>query len=118
MPSDDASGSALTWHHAFGVQYQRLREGAHLPRIETRTRSKRKNTLVPEEAKKLAEEEARRKAQTFVPDDKWEEANTTVWFPVAPNKRLWDYQMLFALVYSVVAEPFRMAFNAPAAGYI
>eukprot|EP01047_Picozoa_sp_COSAG01_P118179 COSAG01_NODE_46854_length_396_cov_0.700337_1_plen_72_part_10 len=20
MPSDDASGSALTWHHAFGVQ--------------------------------------------------------------------------------------------------
>ena len=72
----------------FGLQYQRLREGAQLPRTQpVRQRSRRKNSLDTATAKRLAEEDAKRKALIYVPDDKWEEANTTVWFPVAPRKR-------------------------------
>ena len=60
-----------------------------------------------EEEMKRVEEENRVWASTFVVADKWEEANTDIWFPVGPKKRLWDVLILNVLLYSICVEPFR-----------
>jgi len=104
-------------YKTMGVQYQALRQGG--PQVQDapkRRRKKSKGTLVETEALRQAKEEAARWKEMYVPDDKWEEATTTVWFPVAPRKRMWDNWMLVVLVYSIIVEPYRIAFNAPASG--
>ena len=78
----------------------------------------RKAMASEEEVKAEVEEENRQKAARYIADDKWEEATTSVWFPVGPRKRLWDMLMLFMLLYSIIVEPFRISFNMNAEGIL
>jgi hypothetical protein len=123
-----------TLHHfdrydSWGLGYEALRQGDSFPRSKEltprprpekkRSRSRRRRvSLREDDALRHVAETERRRAHMYVGDDKWADSNTTVWFPVAQHKRLWDYVMLFVLVYSIVVEPYRMAFDAPAHGRI
>ena len=107
---------------SMGVSYQALRQGTEFkPPSPTKARSltarRRKGSLLEMDALRQEEEERRRWKEMYVADDKWEEATTTVWFPVGPRKRLWDYWMLMVLIYSIIVEPYRIAFNSKVEGY-
>lgn len=106
--------------------YRRMRNGAEVSpegSFASRTspeakRRKSRHTLVVEESLRLQlEEENRKRAARYVEDDKWEEANTTVWFPCQHNKRAWDGLILVVLLYSVVVEPFRIGLSVSAEGW-
>ena len=81
-------------------------------------RRRRRGGSLKEESqvKKELEEERRQWYQRYVEDDKWDEANTTVWFPLQAKKRVWDVLILFVLMYSIVIEPYRLGLTEPATG--
>lgn len=111
--------SKIVRFSGFSLDYQRLRDDTKRPKeeIPQRRTLRRTGTLLESDALKQEEEEQRRRAHMFVQDDKWEEATTTVFFPVAPGKYLWDYMMLVALVHSIIVEPYRISFDIDAEGF-
>ena len=79
------------------------------PRPSPRKRRQTRHSILLEDHLRASlEDENRRRAARYVADDKWEEANTTVWFPCQRHKRAWDYLILVVLLYSIVMEPFRI----------
>ena len=74
-----------------------------------RTRTGRVALSSESEVRAEIEEQNRIKASKFVAADKWEEATTSVWFPVGRRKAAWDVLVLFVLLYSIASSPFASA---------
>ena len=58
------------------------------------------------------------KAHERIPVDGWEQAKTTVFFPISPWKEKWDTIVLFLILYSAVSVPFRVCFSSEAEGVL
>ena len=59
----------------------------------------------------------KRALKMYVPEDKWEQAETDVYFPKQPWKQQWDIVILVLILYSCVIVPFRIGMDADAEGY-
>jgi len=55
---------------------------------------------------------------TFVETDKWEAADTYVWFPRQAWKQKWDMLIMILILYSCISVPFRIGMMADAVGYM
>lgn len=53
-----------------------------------------------------------------VPEHSWQSVQTGVFFPVSSAKQGWDALIMAFIVYSVIAVPFRVCFEAEAEGWM
>ena len=79
--------------------------------LKRRTGRYAEKQLTPEE--KLAQQQ---RNATFVETDKWEAAETYVWFPRAAWKQKWDMLIMILILYSCISVPFRIGMMADAVG--